>query len=734
MRPVGRLTTALLVCLVVYAYAGSARDETRDSLEVRSQRVREAKREHARAQVATAAASIGGKLIDENANEEDDTLVAWRVDGGGERWVRVANRAQTYGQTPSSEQTQSPTSTNSLGLPFPSPLPESPVSTLNTSPTARQRACATRELSQLEITAKEVRRAEGILQRRSLRDTSRERDSLRLTDGARLDDSDFSVTIPVIFHVIHDGLDGYVPEWRLMAQVDVLNSAFGGVTKTSTGGDNANAADTKVRFTFYEVSYHDVSSPDFLFSRDWFRDDCSPGTEGERAIREVLAVTPENYLNVYTCEPPDGALGWVAAFPDDYAETSKQHGVFLLHSTLPGGDATPYHLGDTAVHEVGHHLGLYHTFQGGCHDLWDTNAGDAVFDTPPHARANHGTCAELNDQIFGPPDSCISPGQSDASSAPYFGTDPTTNFMNYAVDNCMAEFTPGQAGRIKETIEQYKPSLCIGMPNGSCYGNGNEVVVMSGPTGSGSTSPTSESTNPPSPTPPPQAPSSSLPTEIDSTPCSDNTRALWIFSLSADDFPTEVGWTLVRVAGVTAADSDTPTGTQNQQYLTPDSTTIASVEFGDLVEPGGEWAWRRCLRPGKYRLEIFDSWGDGLCCDWGEGRWAVWVDGGVVEQGDGRYENGVVVDFDAKLPPGVTTYAPPSSPTAPPGPSPPPAPTSPPEPPTPPSSPPPPTPPPSPPQPPPTPSPPPRPPRPALVQWTWSWTRGDGTSGGGLSA
>ena len=83
MRPVGRLTTALLVCLVVYAYAGSARDETRDSLEVRSQRVREAKREHARAQVATAAASIGGKLVDENANEEDDTLVAWRVDGGG---------------------------------------------------------------------------------------------------------------------------------------------------------------------------------------------------------------------------------------------------------------------------------------------------------------------------------------------------------------------------------------------------------------------------------------------------------------------------------------------------------------------------------------------------------------------------------------------------------------------------------------------------------------------------
>ena len=671
-------------CALVAAGADVAADEEGTSALARAQ-----KRAAAADAVARAAAAPATPLPAPRTDADEPAL--WRVDGGGARWVRVPERRAP--SPPPLPSTPSPQTRDALALPFPEPLlpptsppPSSPPwgATQSATP-AFVRGCATREPSPAEVEAKESTRSRVAAQRAV----------------------DFRVEIPVLFHVLHDGPDGLVTESRLAAQIDVLNDAFGGTTTRHDGTPNPIAADTGVSFRLHGARYHD--------DPERFRADCSPGA-GERRVKRALAESPATILNVYTCEPAGGILGWISAFPDELPEDHEEHGVFLLHSTIPGSPApaTPYHLGDTAAHEVAHWAGLFHTFQGGCHGAWDGARGDAVFDTPPQRASCHGTCPELAAES---PDSCVGAGESDETAGPYYGRDAYTNIMDYAVDSCMSEFTPGQAARLREVIMQYKPSLCAAMPSGSCDAAEGNVDAQSGPPAGG------EGTNTPSSPPPPPPPSFSPPT----TACSDPTRAAWSLTIRADDFPTEIGWRLSVLATVSPTNANAST---DPAYLVPvpeSSRVVASVGFGELMEPGGAWSWRRCLPAGEYELEMMDSWGDGLCCRWGEGSWRAEIDGEIVAGGDGAYGAGTIVAFRANVPDGthVAPSPPPSSPSVP---SPPGAPSVPGSPGFPGSPPPPPPPPPRP------PSPPPRPPRRVFTFSFLPGRDGDETFLGALSA
>ena len=224
---------------------------------------------------------------------------------------------------------------------------------------------------------------------------------------------DANINIPVRFHVVYKvsrGVTtGNIPQSWITNQISVLNAAYAG---------------TGFSFT--------LASTDRTQNNTWFTG-CYT-TSREKQMKQALTIDPAHNLNIYTCSPSGGILGW-AYFPNSYAESSYWHGVVLLYNSLPGGSAAPYNLGDTATHEVGHYLGLYHTFQGGC-----TSPGDSVSDTPYEASAAFGCPA----------------GRDTCSSA---GVDPIYNFMDYTDDACMYQFTSGQVSRMQTMVATYKPSL-----------------------------------------------------------------------------------------------------------------------------------------------------------------------------------------------------------------------------------------------------------------------------------
>ena len=250
-------------------------------------------------------------------------------------------------------------------------------------------------------------------------------------------DADYDPTvgdyrIPCVVHVIRNssGTSGDITFDKVESGIRILNEDINALAGSL--GENGNFAGIEFYLADVDPDGNQTNGVTFSNNDTWYNDGGN--------YWESLAWDPQRYLNIYTTTA-GGALGYVAGFPADGTAGQIYDRVVILWSTY-GEDApygAPYNYGRTLTHEVGHYLGLFHTFQGGCGSSDCYNSSDLICDT--------------NDES-GPNFSCSGSPSSTCGSE-----DPIDNYMDYSDDLCMEQFTAEQVNRMRCSLLNYRPLL-----------------------------------------------------------------------------------------------------------------------------------------------------------------------------------------------------------------------------------------------------------------------------------
>lgn len=256
------------------------------------------------------------------------------------------------------------------------------------------------------------------------------------------------ITIPVVVHVIHNGeavgTGTNISDAQVLSQIEVLNRDYRRLnadTSSTPAPFKPLAADFELEFKLA------VRAPDGSLTDGIDRIDGGQPFWTMSGLDNNLKPTTvwdrDQYLNIWTVNlggPDAGTLGY-AIKPGNSADIDGVVIGYRFFGTT-GNLQTPFDGGRTCTHEVGHWLGLDHTWGLAAPGVSNCNDDDGIADTPVQSKANY------NCPTF-PSISC--------SNGP--NGDMFMNYMDYVNDNCMNMFTQGQKDYIWTVLNGIRNSI-----------------------------------------------------------------------------------------------------------------------------------------------------------------------------------------------------------------------------------------------------------------------------------